>query len=331
MFLFSRALHNQQLDRLADLPVHAPRGGVVPLGSLVDIRETVDTAEIRRVDGRRTVSLFIIPPRSMPLETAVRKVREEVVAPLRRGGELPPGVAIDLTGASDQLDSTRASLANNLWIAVVLCYLQLVIIYRHWGSPFLILATVPLGISGGIVGLWLLNFIGGRLPLFGHAPISQPFDMITMLGFLILLGTSVNNPILIVDRTMENRRNGMETLEAVKDAIAARLRPVMMTTATTLMGLSPLVLLPGAGTELYRGLGVIVLAGLACGSVVTLTFLPALLTVILPLADRFHAWRHQRRGTAAEAEPVRLPDAIGRAFGGPRPNFDSLISCPKGL
>ncbi len=287
MFLFSRALHNQRLDRLADLPVHSPRGGVVPLGSLVDIRETVDTAEIRRVNGRRTVTLYVVPPRSMPLETAVAKIRDEVVTPLRRGGQLPPGVAVDLTGASDQLDSTRASLAGNLWIAVVLCYLQLVIIYRHWGAPLLILATVPLGISGGIVGLWLLNFIGGRLPLLGIAPVSQPFDMITMLGFLILLGVSVNNPILIVDRTMENRRDGMDTLAAVKDAIASRLRPVMMTTSTTLIGLAPLVLLPGAGTELYRGLGVIMLAGLACASVVTLTFLPALLMVVLPLADRF--------------------------------------------
>ena len=291
MFLFSSALQQQRLDRIADLPIHSPRGGVVPLGALVDIRETVDTAEIRRVDGRRTVSLYIVPPRSVPLEAAVRMVREGVVGPLRRGGELPPGVTIDLTGASDQLDATRTSLASNLWIAVVLCYLQLVIIYRHWGSPFLILATVPLGISGGIVGLWLLNFIGAKLPLIGVAAISQPFDMITMLGFLILLGVSVNNPILIVDRTMENRRGGMETLAAVEDALASRLRPVMMTTSTTLMGLAPLVFLPGAGTELYRGVGVIVLAGLACASVVTLTFLPALLTLILPLADRFKAMR----------------------------------------
>jgi hypothetical protein len=147
---------------------------VVPLGSLVDIARPS------------------IPPRSAAWTAAARsrstsshrarcrwkppcgKVRQEVVAPLRRGGELPPGVAIDLTGASDQLDATRASLANNLWIAVALCYLQLVIIYRHWGSPFLILATVPLGISGGIVGLWLLNFIGGKLPLLGLAPINSP-------------------------------------------------------------------------------------------------------------------------------------------------------------
>ncbi|MBB5351598.1 multidrug efflux pump subunit AcrB [Haloferula luteola] len=304
IFLFSDALNRQQLERLEELPVRAPVGAVVPLGALADIRETVDTAEIRRVDGRRTVSLYVIPPRSMPLETAVSKIREEVVAPMRREGGLPHGVAVDLTGASDQLEATKASLAGNLWIAVVLCYLQLVIIYRHWGSPFLILATVPLGISGGIVGLWLLNFVGGKLPLLGIPLITQPFDMITMLGFLILLGTSVNNPILIVDRTMENRRAGMGTLDAVKDAIAARLRPVMMTTSTTLMGLAPLVFLPGAGTELYRGVGAIVLFGLACSSVVTLTFLPALLTAVLPMTDRLMSrWRAHR------PSPERMADS----------------------
>ena len=292
MFLFSGAVNRQRLDRLADLPVHSPQAGVLPLASLADIRETVDSAEIRRVNGRRAVTLYIVPPRSVALETAVRKVRDEVLAPMRGSGELPPGVAIDLTGASDQLDATRASLAGNMWIAVVLCYLQLVIIYRHWGSPLLILATVPVGISGGIVGLWLLNLVGGMLPRIGLAPISQPFDMITMLGFLILLGTAVNNPILIVDRTMHNRRAlGMSTLDAVKDAVASRLRPVMMTTSTTLMGLAPLVLLPGAGTELYRGVGAIVLFGLACAALVTLTFLPALLMIVLSWADRFQAWR----------------------------------------
>ncbi|WP_193214586.1 efflux RND transporter permease subunit [Luteolibacter marinus] len=292
IFLFSRAANRQRLDRISDLSIHTPRGGVVPIGSLADITETVDTAEIRRVDGRRTVTLFVIPPRSVPLETAVATVREKVIEPLRADGSLPPGVAINLSGASDQLDATRESLGGNMWIAVALCYLQLVIIYRHWGSPFLILVTVPLGISGGLVGLWLLNFVGGHLPSFGLPAIQQPFDMITMLGFLILLGTAVNNPILIVDRAMQNRREGgMGLLDAVKDAVASRLRPVMMTTATTLMGLAPLVFIPGAGTELYRGVGAIVLFGLAFTAAITLTFLPALLVVVLGAIDRVAGWR----------------------------------------
>ncbi|MDF2374997.1 MAG: efflux RND transporter permease subunit [Verrucomicrobiales bacterium] len=152
---------------------------------------------------------------------------------------------------------------------------------------FLILVTVPLGISGGIGGLWLLNSVGSLLPMIGLDPIRQPFDMITMLGFLILLGTAVNNPILIVDRTMQNfREDKLSPLEAVKDAVASRLRPVLMTTSTTLMGLAPLVFLPGAGTELYRGLGAIVLFGLAFTAFVTLTFLPCLLVTLLEVIGR---------------------------------------------
>lgn len=288
IFLYSEAGNDQSLDSLETLPIYTPQGTVVPLQSLATITESVDAADIRRVDGRRTVTLYVIPPRSIALETAVEQVRTKIIRPMRAEGRLPPGVTVDLTGASDQLDSTRKSLGQNLWIAVALCYLQLVVIYRHWGYPFLILVTVPLGIGGGIVGLWLLNFLGGFLPRFGLDPIQQPFDMITMLGFLILLGTAVNNPILIVDRTMRNfRDDGLDAIVAVKDAVAVRLRPVLMTTATTLMGLSPLVFLPGAGTELYRGLGAIVLFGLAFSALVTLTFLPCLLASWLRIAERF--------------------------------------------
>lgn len=297
IFLFSESGDRQSLEEITTLPVFTPRGGVIPLGALADIDETVDTAEIRRVDGRRTVTLYVIPPRSVPLETAVKTVREKIVQPLRQSGELPKGVSIDLTGASDQLDATRTSLGQNMWIAIVLCYLQLVVIYRHWGHPFLILVTVPLGISGGIVGLWLLNYVGGLLPSFGFALIQQPFDMITMLGFLILLGTAVNNPILIVENTMHNFRTlGLSPRESVKAAISSRLRPVLMTTCTTLMGLSPLVFIPGAGTELYRGLGAIVLFGLAFTALITLTFLPAMLVMVLNTTERL--WPRKNTLTA---------------------------------
>jgi multidrug efflux pump subunit AcrB len=288
IFLYSDASNAESLERLETLPIYSPQGTVVPLGTIAEIEETVDAADIRRVDAQRTVTLYVIPPRSIALETAVDQVRNEIIRPMRTEGRLPPGVTVDLNGASDQLDATRKSLGQNLWIAVALCYLQLVIIYRHWGYPFLILLTVPLGIGGGIVGLWLLNFGGGFLPRFGIDAIQQPFDMITMLGFLVLLGTAVNNPILIVDRTMKNfREKRLDAVAAVKEALAVRLRPVLMTTATTLMGLSPLVFLSGAGTELYRGLGAIVLFGLAFTALVTLTFLPCLLVTWLRLVERF--------------------------------------------
>merc|ERR1711974_524889 len=139
----------------------------------------------------------------------------------------------------------------------------MVAIFSHWGFPVLILMTVPLGICGGILGLVALNYSGTLLSLFGLAGIHQSFDMITMLGFVILLGTVVNNPILIVEKARAQLAEGDNVIESVKQAVKSRLRPIMMSTATTVCGLAPLVFIPGAGTELYRGVGIVVLSGIA--------------------------------------------------------------------
>ncbi len=282
IYLYSRDVNDREIGTLGDVSLHTPRGGVLPVSALADIVETVDTDAIRRVDGRRTVTLNIIPPRNIALETAVEIVRRDVVEHMRTTGEIPPTVTASLSGASDQLDATRASLGSNFIVSITLSFLLLVVIFTHWGYPFIILFTVPLGIAGGIIGLWLLNLVGATLPFLGLAPISQPFDMITMLGFLILLGTVVNNPILIVEETLANlRASGTTITAAVEAALASRLRPIMMTTITTVCGLAPLVLIPGAGTELYRGVGAIVLFGLMFTSLITLTFLPVFLVTVL--------------------------------------------------
>jgi len=158
------------------------------------------------------------------------------------------------------------------------------------------MTAIPLGIAGGIGGLWLLNAVGGWLPQLGMARIVQPFDMITMLGFLILMGTVVNNPILIVHRAVANlAQEGMTAVAAVQEAVEARLRPIAMSTITTLCGLAPLVLIPGAGTELYRGVGVIVMFGILGAAVVTLTLLPALTVFVL----QWQQYRARNRTDAA--------------------------------
>ncbi|QNI03487.1 efflux RND transporter permease subunit [Halomonas sp. SH5A2] len=278
-----------ELDQLASLPLHTPAGFNVPLSDVTAIEETVGTATIRRVDGRRSVTLDVIPPRSVALEAGIERMQREVIAPMRDAGELPGDIDVTVTGAGDQLDATRQALTGNGLIALAIVYLLLVAIFSHWGYPLLILATIPLGAAGGIVGLWLMNNVGAVLPRFGLNAISQPFDMITMLGFLILMGTVVNNPILVVHKARENLRDtSMGVRDAVFNAVESRLRPIAMTTLTTLCGLSPLVFLPGEGTELYRGVGAIVLFGLLGTAIVTVTFLPALTVAVL-------SWRTKRQ------------------------------------
>jgi multidrug efflux pump subunit AcrB len=295
IYLYSDVGQNARLENLGQLPVYTPSGAVLPLASLVTIEETIDTDSLRRINGRRTVTLNIIPPRSVALETGVAIVRDELVAGLRERGEIPVGVDIAISGAADQLDATRDSLQGNYAVALVIIYLLLVAIFSHWGYPLLIMTSIPLGIAGGIVGLALLNGVGALLPLIGLTPISQPFDMISMLGFLILMGTVVNNPILIVDRAVRNVdvRN-MLPVDAVNEAVDARLRPIAMSTITTLFGLAPLVLIPGAGTELYRGVGAIVMFGILGAALVTLTMLPSLTVQVL---------ERMRRNEAPAAQP----------------------------
>lgn len=275
-----------RLNDIAQIRMLSPQG-VVTLSSVADVIETVATGSIRRVDGQRTVTVNIIPPEAVALEAGVQTVKTQLVEHLRENGKIAPGVSVNISGASDQLNATKASLMKNYAIAVIIVYLLLVAILVHWGYPLLIMATIPLGMAGGIVGLLLLNWIGAWLPVIGLAAVSQPFDMISMLGFLILMGTVVNNPILVVIRMMENiREHAMSINDAVVDAVDSRVRPIAMATITTLCGLAPLVFWGGAGTELYRGVGAIVMAGLLGSAIVSLTFLPAISVLVLRMFNR---------------------------------------------
>jgi multidrug efflux pump subunit AcrB len=282
IYLYGTTGGQSDVDSLGGLPIYTPQGSILPLESIATIRETVDTNSVRRINGQRTVTLNIIPPSTIPLELGVEMVRNDIVSYLRASSAFPATVNIDISGASDQLDATKAALAENLPVALIIVYLLLVAIFKHWGFPLLIMTSIPLGIAGGVVGLALLNFVGAILEFLGLGSLHQSFDMITMLGFLILMGTVVNNPILIVDRAMRGmQESGLSAIDAVRDAVASRLRPIAMSTLTTICGLSPLVFIPGAGTELYRGVGAIVLFGILGAAFVSLTMLPALTISVL--------------------------------------------------
>lgn len=284
IYLFSSVSSGQQIDRLGDLPIATPSGAVLPLSALADLHEQVDTDSIRRLDGRRTVTLNIIPPRSLALEAGVERVRAELIEDMRAAGEVPHGVSVNITGASDQLEATREAVSENFLIAVMLCYLMLVAIFRHWWRPLFVMATIPLGLAGGVIGLAGLNAVGAAFNFH------QPFDMITVLGFLVLLGTVVNNPILVVEEAYKRLADGAESISAaVNDAVQTRMRAILMSSLTTILGVAPLVVIPGAGTELYRGLGAIVMFGIGFSALVTVTFLPSLMISTMNWRQRVHA------------------------------------------
>jgi HAE1 family hydrophobic/amphiphilic exporter-1 len=134
--------------------------------------------------------------------------------------------------------------------------------------------TVPLAAAGGFIGLRLVN----------ELITTQPLDVLTMLGFVILIGVVVNNAILIVHQALNNvRYHGMQHREAVLESIRTRLRPIYMSAATSIFGMLPLVVAPGPGSELYRGLGSVILGGLALSTVFTVFVIPALLMFFIKM------------------------------------------------
>ncbi len=172
-------------------------------------------------------------------------------------------------------------------LALLITYLLMAALFESWLYPLVIILSVPLGAVGGVLALSLLNQF-----------IPQPLDTLTMLGFVILIGTVVNNPILIVHQSLNLMREDMMSPgEAILESVRTRIRPIFMTTTTTVLGLLPLVLFPGAGSELYRGLGSVVLGGLAVSTIVTLVFVPTLFSLTMDarsvVVKSLSGWRKQ--------------------------------------
>jgi hydrophobic/amphiphilic exporter-1 (mainly G- bacteria), HAE1 family len=253
------------------LPIATPVGQLVPLGALADVQINSGPEQINHRERQRAITIEVSPPPEMALEDAMNQIRDEIVNPLRASGQLEGGYRINLAGTADKLRATWDALRFNVLVALLITYLLMAALFESWLYPMVIILSVPLGAVGGVLGLQLLNLW-----------ILQPLDVLTMLGFVILIGTVVNNPILIVHQSLNLiRENGLSPQEAIVESVRTRIRPIFMTTTTTVLGLLPLVLFPGAGSELYRGLGSVVLGGLLVSTILTLILVPTLFSLML--------------------------------------------------
>ncbi|WP_272701602.1 efflux RND transporter permease subunit [Desulfovibrio sp. Fe33] len=256
--------------------VATPNGWAVPLSSLASMENTYGVTEIRHLERRRTITLQVTPPVDMPLQSAMEIIEQQLIPQVEQTG-LMHGVAVRLSGAADKLSVTRDALQWNFILALIITYLLMSALFENFIYPLIIMFTVPLAGAGGFLGLRLENLF--------IAP--QPLDILTMLGFVILIGVVVNNAILIVHQSLGNvREQGMDYKEAVLEATRTRLRPIYMSATTSVFGMLPLAVAPGPGSELYRGLGAVVLGGLALSTVFTVFVIPALLMFVIPMEKR---------------------------------------------
>ncbi|HIB55623.1 MAG TPA: efflux RND transporter permease subunit [Alphaproteobacteria bacterium] len=262
-----------KIDRtqgLANLPVVTADGRILPVSSLADIEITVGPTEVRHLERERTVTLQIMPAPSVALEEAIEMVQTQVIDKIAADG-LPPGITLSLSGTADQLSQTFEAMMINFIVAIVIVYLLMAVLFESFLYPFIIMLSVPTAAAGGVLGLGLLNLL-----------YFQPLDMLTLLGFIILVGIVVNNAILLVHQTLYHMRTeAMAVRDAILEATRNRLRPIFMSTLTSVFGMLPLVLVPGAGSELYRGLGSVVIGGLSLSAILTLLMVPALLALFV--------------------------------------------------
>ncbi|MEM6634556.1 MAG: efflux RND transporter permease subunit [Pseudomonadota bacterium] len=263
-------LDGMRTQDVGSFPVVTPSGQIVPVSELSEVRVTAGPTQIRHLERLRTVTLEVRPSDALPLEAAVELLENDVVAALEEQG-LPPGVRLSVSGTADQLSQTWNAIQINLLVAMLIVFLVMAILFESFVLPLVVMISVPVAAAGGVGGLVVLNLVG-----------TQPLDMLTLLGFVILVGIVVNNAILIVHQSLFHlRQEGMSPVAAIEEATRNRIRPIFMSTLTSVCGMLPLVIFPGAGSELYRGLGAVVVGGLSMSAFLTLLTVPPLLRLVL--------------------------------------------------
>ncbi len=278
---------------LESLPIATPSGQLVPLGAIADVELSSGPEQIHRRDRQRAITISVSPDAETPLEEAMDKITAQIIQPMKDSGRMDGGYFMRLSGTADKLNQTWEALRWNIALALAITYLLMAALFESWVYPLVIIFTVPLGAVGGIVGLKVLNLF-----------IYQPLDVLTMLGFVILIGTVVNNAILIVHQSLNYiREEGMAPREAIPASVRTRIRPIFMTTMTTVLGLLPLVVFPGAGSELYRGLGSVVLGGMLISTIFTLVLVPTVFVLAMDIRRAFaRLWQPDPAETTRPAE-----------------------------
>ena len=255
-------------DELAGIRFVTAAGQVVSLGDVARVERTTGPQSIRRLERQRNALLTVNIAQDAPLEAVVTSVEDQVFPAVN--AILGSQYDLRVGGSADALRQALRSLTSGFGLSVLIIYLLLVALFRSWVTPLVILVTVPLALAGGLIGIRVAGELSGG---------AAAFDVISMLGFVILAGLVVNNAILIVHQANNFRDEGMGRREALAESARSRLRPILMSVSTTVMGMLPLAIGGGAGAELYQGLGAVIVGGLFLSTLFTLFVVPVLLSL----------------------------------------------------
>lgn len=263
----------QHTQDIAQLPLATRSGKIITVGDVATVAQQQGPVQINHVERQRVVSIQTVLPENISLERAMALINSEIVRPMRTEGQVGGLYDISLSGTADDLTRLKGELTTDFHLAIILTYLLLAALFQSFTYPLVVMLTVPLATFGGVLGLNVIRIFDP----------SQQLDVLTMLGFVILVGTVINNSILIVYQAIQLMREGVDAPTAVKESVRVRVRPIFMSTGTSTLGMLPLIIMPGAGSELYRGLGSVVVGGLAVSTIITLVLTPLVFSYAIEL------------------------------------------------
>lgn len=243
------------ITAIENLSIPLPAGGTTKLRELGSVSEYFAPPTIERQSRQRIVSVQVTP-----FEVSLGELAEEIEAVMATV-EVPQGITVRLGGEYEDLEETFSDLILLFLLIVILVYIVMASQFESFSKPFIIMMSVPFAISGVILALFITGI---------------SLDMIGALGAIMLVGIVVKNGIVLVDFTNLMRDRGYELNEAIALSGASRLRPVLMTACTTILGMLPMALSVGAGSEMWRPMGVVIIGGLTVSTVVTLIVVPVL-------------------------------------------------------
>ena len=264
---------------IENMVITTPMGRSIRIKELGTVVESKVPPTIERKNRERYITVTGITAKGVAMSKGVERVRDII-----KTVNIPNNVTTEMAGDYEEQQDMMKDLITLLLLILILVYMVMAAQFENFVNPFVIMFSVPFGFMGVVLGLWATG---------------TTLDIMSMIGILILIGIVVNNGIVLIDYTNLMRERGMSVLEAAETASRSRLRPILMTTLTTVIGMLPLALGRGEGSEMWRSLGMTVAWGLTFSTVVTLILIPTIYCI-------FGTRQERRQLRAAEAESRRL-------------------------
>jgi multidrug efflux pump subunit AcrB len=262
-----RASEGATPEDLSNAPLVTPAGPVVRLGDLVQLNTELGPPAIRRLNHRRTVTLTVDPPATLSLESVLKTIDSQVLPTLR--AHLPADGSLRLAGSADSLSETLSAMSRVFALALVVLLLLMTVLFRSLRDSVIVLLTVPLALVGGVVGLRLLDLVN-----------FQALDLLSMIGFVMMIGVIINHSILLVAAVRSVQREGAALEEAIGAGLKQRLRAILASTLTGALGALPMAVNPGPGSVIYRGLAAVNIGGVVISLAFSLVLIPALMRLL---------------------------------------------------